>query len=476
MQFSSVFRVSLKSTILRSGGLLGSSFFRLAMIYALVFSFSVLLLLGFIYWATAIYMSSQADELINVEIQGLAEQYRQRGLTGLTEVMRERLRRNPESGMLYLFAGSNYQALAGNLSHWPQVGEDEQGWIDFRLEHRRDPQGFSRLARARLFRLPKGLHLLVGRDVHELESIRQLLVRALIWGMILTVGLGILGGIACSASVARRLETMNQTSRRIMAGEIHRRIPVRGTGDDFDQLAENLNAMLDRIEQLMEGIRQISDNVAHDLKTPLTRLKYHLERADKAEGATDPTCLSEAIAEADRLLLIFNALLKIARVESDQSGQFTHRVDLSQVLGDVVELYEPLAQEKAVGMKVQVAGSIEVPGNRDLLFQCLANLLDNSLKFTPAGGVVHVSLSKMLDKEVAEIYIADSGPGIVADERARVFRRFYRIESSRQTPGHGLGLSLVAAVITHHQGEVWLNDNDPGLKVCLHFPLYLVAQ
>ena len=311
------------------------------MIYALTFSFSVLLLLGFIYWATAIYMSSQADELINVEIQGLAEQYRQRGLTGLTEVMRERLRRNPESGMLYLFAGRNYQALEGNLSHWPQVGVDENGWIDFRLEHRRDPQGVSRLARARIFHLPKGLNLLVGRDVHELELIRQLLVRALIWGMILTVGLGIVGGIACSAAVTRHLDAINQTSRRIMAGEIHRRIPVRGTGDDFDQLAENLNAMLDRIEQLMEGIRQITDNVAHDLKTPLTRLKHHLERAERAEGKADPAYLSQAIAEADRLLLMFNAMLKITRIESDQSGQFVHQVNLGQVLSDVlVELRE----------------------------------------------------------------------------------------------------------------------------------------
>ncbi|MCH9675597.1 MAG: two-component sensor histidine kinase, partial [Gammaproteobacteria bacterium] len=224
----------MTSASLKIGRLVQSSFFRLAIIYAVVFGCSVLILLGFIYWATAVFMSDQADELIDVEIQGLAEQYRQRGLKGLTVVMRERLRRNLDSGMFYLFAGQDFAALEGNLSRWPNVEADSNGRVNFRLEHRRDPEGLSRLARGRVFQLPGELNLLVGRDVHELESIRRLIIRALGWGLVLTVALGLAGGIAFSSTAVRRIEVINQISREIMGGELGRRIPTRGTGDDFD--------------------------------------------------------------------------------------------------------------------------------------------------------------------------------------------------------------------------------------------------
>ncbi|MEM7251028.1 MAG: HAMP domain-containing sensor histidine kinase [Pseudomonadota bacterium] len=458
----------------RFSQLIRSSFFRLAIIYALVFGISVSLLLGFIYWATAVYMSDQADALIEAEIQGLAEQYRSRGLKALTAVMRERLRRNPDSGMLYLFADRDYRALEGNLNRWPRVQPDEAGWVVFRLEHKRDPEGQSRLARGRVFQLPQQLHLLVGRDVHELEAIRQLIIRALGWGGVITLALGLAGGIALSWTALRRIEAINQTSREIMAGAIERRVPTRGTGDDFDQLAENLNAMLDRIGELMNGIRQVSDNIAHDLKTPLTRLRNQLERAQMDGPLVSAAYLPDAIVEADRLLSMFNSMLRIARVEAESLEPFRDTVAVDAVMADVIELYEPVAEEKEITLGSTLAPHAQVLGDRDLLFQCFANLLDNAIKFTPHEGDVDVTVAVDEPTEklgsMVRVMISDSGSGVPEEDRERIFRRFYRVETSRQAPGHGLGLSLVRAVIDRHRGRIALSNRHPGLCVELNIP------
>ena len=455
------------------GRLQRSSFFRLAMLYALIFSLCVLLLLGFIYGTTAYYMSSQADELIDTEIQGLVEHYQRRGLRGLSQLMRERLQRNPDSGMLYLFADRNYQALEGNLNRWPDATPDTNGWLQFRLEHRRDPQGQSRLARARVFQfLPAQLHLLVGRDVHELEAIRSLIMRALTWGLVWTLGLGLIGGVILSASTLRRIESINRTSRDIMAGDLKRRIPTRGTHDDFDQLAGNLNAMLDRIEHLMLNIRQVSDDIAHDLKTPLARLRHHLERTVDEVPQAARIELERASAEADHLLSLFNTMLQITRVEAGVSGASEQPVDLTEVVRDVLELYEPLAEENGLSLTLQADSVPSRPGNRDQLFQCLANVLDNAVKFTPSGGKIAIRVAQLIEHNAQwiELRLADSGPGIPAAERENVFQRFYRLESSRQKPGSGLGLSLAAAIVEGHQGRIELSDNNPGLMVRILLP------
>ncbi|MBT6273907.1 MAG: HAMP domain-containing protein, partial [Chromatiales bacterium] len=247
--------------------------FRLALLHASVFGVSVAVLLGFLYWATAGYMSSQADETIVAEIEGLAEQYRERGLEGLNNVIAERLRRDPRGESVYLFAAQDYRALAGNLSRWPEAIADEQGWVDFSLNTPTGP----RRARARAFRLGGDLRLLVGRDVHALEDVRTLIRRAIAWGFAITIALAIAGGAATARATLRRLEAINDTSREIMGGDLTRRVPTSGSGDDFDQLADNLNAMLDEIEHLMASVRDVSDNVAHDLRTPLTRLRNRLE-------------------------------------------------------------------------------------------------------------------------------------------------------------------------------------------------------
>lgn len=448
----------------------GSSSFRLAAIYAALFGISVLILLGFIYWSTAGYLARQTDETIKVEIQGLAEQYRQSGTPAVAAVVRARIAKDPKGVTVYLLAAPDYRPLVGNIDQWPKAEVGPDGWLGFELTRRSEGKT-PHPARARAFRLRGGLHLLVGRDVRELHDMRAVMLRALSWGMAVTLALALAGGAMMSRSMLSRIDSINQTSRDIMTGDLSRRIPTKGTGDDFDQLADSLNSMLDRIQSLMEGVRQISDNIAHDLRTPLTRLRGRLERLSIAESvdAEARELLDGAVADADGLLATFSALLRIAEVESGSRRANFEDVALDELVNDVVELYEPLAQDKEQRFNAVVQGGLTLPGDRNLLFQAVANVLDNAVKYTPAGGTVSVTLSRAPNG--AEIAIADTGHGIPEEQRQNVFRRFYRLEAERSAPGNGLGLSLVGAVAKLHQATVRLEDNRPGLKVVLTLPV-----
>ncbi|MCG6867210.1 MAG: HAMP domain-containing protein [Gammaproteobacteria bacterium] len=452
-----------------SGRLLRSSSFRLALVYMLLFSASVLILLGFIYWSTSTYMAEQTDATIEAEIAGLAERYELDGLPGLLDSIKERVSRRPVGLSVCLLATSTYAPLAGNLDRWPDIAEDDRGWIDFQIEGAGGEAGEKHRARARSFRLQGGFRLLVGRDIHELEDTRRTIVRALVWGLLVTVVLAVAGGAMISRSTIRRLETINAASREIMSGDLSRRIPTRGTGDDFDVLADNLNAMLSRIQTLMEDVARVSDNISHDLRTPLARLRNDLQDLlagspldirwrDRAE---------QALEEADGILSTFNSLMRIARIESSaQRANFTE-LDLDRLARDVVELYEPLAEEKGQTLMVDTVPDTRVTGDRDLLFQAIANLLDNAIKYTPGGGRIDVALD---DSDGGpRLIVADNGPGVPEGERSEVFKRFYRCERSRTTSGNGLGLSLVAAAAKIHDIEVSLEDNHPGLRVVCRF-------
>jgi len=448
--------------------LLRTSTFRLALLYTALFGGSALLLLGFIYWSTVAFMADQTDATIEAEIIGLQEQYREGGLTGLVGTIRERLERDPESSSVYLFASSSYKPLAGNLTGWPDVEPTPDGWLNFEFK---DPRAGGRVfhARARPFVLEGGLHLLVGRDTRELKATQQLIVRALLWGLAITLALALLGGITMSRSMLRRIEQINQTSREIIGGDLSRRVPTTGTADDFDQLAVNLNAMLDEIERLMGGIRQVSDNVAHDLRTPLTRLRNRLEQLRSDLDATSPhrDPVERSIAEADQLLSTFGALLRIARIEAGGHRPGLVPVDLARLVQDAAELYEALAEEKRLHIDTSVERPVTIQGDRDLLFQAITNLLDNAVKYTPDGGRVSLIVSQT--DHAVEVTVSDTGPGIPVDERDRVVERFYRLERSRRTPGSGLGLSLVAAVAQLHHAALILEDNAPGLEATLRF-------
>ena len=311
--------------------------------------------------------------------------------------------------------------------------------------------------------------LIVGRMVGNLEEAQGIIFDALSWGLLITLGLALIGSIFMARSVNNRLENINRISREIRRGDLSRRMPSLQSGDEFDRLGGNLNEMLDQIEKLMAGVRNVSNAIAHDLRTPLTRLRTHLEQLrDGAQSDEMHGRIEATIGEADALLATFSSLLRIAQIEAGSRRSQFGEVGLNQLITDVVELYEPLAAEKGLQLTAATATPVRASGDRDLLFQAISNLVDNAIKYTPANGTVAIRLDA--EPSGARVVVADSGTGIPEQERQRVFERFYRLETHRGSPGSGLGLSLVAAVVNLHGGSVTLEDNHPGLRVQLDLP------
>ena len=442
---------------------------RIAIGYGALFGLSMLALLVLVYWSAAGYMTRQMEAVIEAEVQGLAERYRIAGLRGLRDLVAGRLARNPASSSIYLLADPGFRVIAGNLTGWPEAARSPERWVEFRLHAAGDdPAGPEwHRARARHFELPRGYHLLVGRNLRDLDEMRSAVVRAVAWGVGITLVLAVAGAWRMRRSVAARVESINRTSRRIMEGALSERIESHGSGDEFDDLVANLNAMLERIETLMDDVHRVSDNVAHDLRTPLGRLRTRLEQLRDAGGDGASAALAEAaLGEADQMLATFNALLRIARIETGRRRQGFKRVDLAAIGNDVAELYAPLAEARGIAFR---RSGLEAPveADADLLFQSLANLLDNAIKYTPEGGTVTLQVTS--DENSVTAVVADSGPGVPPGEREAVLRRFYRLEPARGAPGSGLGLSLVAAVARLHEAVLTLGDNAPGLVVRLRF-------
>jgi signal transduction histidine kinase len=448
-----------------------TSTFRLALIYFGLFALSAFSVLGLIYYYTVVYADQQTDETIDAEITGLAEQYQQRGLSGLIAVIGERSDPGRGSSMLYLLTDQRQHVLAGNLTDWPDATVDPDGWMRFSLDQTA-AGGRRHTARATSFLLRGGYQLLVGRDLAERLAFEHRIIEALAWAAWLILALGLASGLLMSRGVLARLETINRASDRVMAGDLGRRIPVRGSGDEFDLLAQNLNQMLDRIERLMDGMRQVTDNIAHDLRSPLGRLRSRIEMALIEDGGVDHyrEVLQRSTEDVDHLLATFNALLDIAEAEAGSPRAEMAELNLIELVGDLVELYEPSADEQGLTLSAALPdAAIELRGNRHLLSRAIANLVENAIKYTPAPGLIDVAITTQ--GESALLVIADSGPGVPAAARDRVFDRFFRLESSRTTAGNGLGLSLARAVIRLHGGSVGLEDNAPGLRVVVTLPL-----
>ncbi|MCP5433188.1 MAG: HAMP domain-containing protein [Alphaproteobacteria bacterium] len=446
--------------------------FRLAVIYLLLFLVAVLPVLGFIYWSTATLLERQVDEILSAEVVGLEEIYRGRQLAGLIEVVTARANRG--DGALYMLARSDGSALAGNLKSWPVTRSDPHGRLTFNYRQR-GVQG-KRPARGEYFLLSGGVQLLVGRDVSQMRQVQRLILNALAAALAATIGLGMFGGVVTSRRMMQRLEAITRTSRNIIAGDLTQRVRLKGAGDEIDQLADNLNAMLDQIERLMMGMREVADNIAHDLKTPLTRLRNRIEGAliAPAGRADHASALERALEETDQILKTFNALLSIARLEAGAIATRAEPLDLKDVAGGVIELYEPFAEERQVRLVLDAASPARMRGHSELLSQALANLVDNAIKFSPAGGTIRVRVARRAEPPAVEISVADDGPGIPAADRERVLSRFVRLEASRNTPGSGLGLSLVSAVVHLHEGRLELEaahrEAPHGLLARLVFP------
>jgi signal transduction histidine kinase len=375
--------------------------------------------------------------------------------------------------MIYLVTDPDGKPLAGNIAGWPTGAPTHSAWLSFAIERTINGRPELHPVRGRLFVIPGGYRLLVGRDISDAAAFRSQVRATLLWAGLIALGVGLIGGAVMSRNLLRRVEQVNRTSERVMAGNLSDRVPLHGTSDEFDQLAANLNRMLDQIERLMTAMREVTDDVAHDLRTPLSRLRTRLERAliepngaDSSTGSNQGEAIRAAIAEADRLLATFNALLSIAELESGARRDQTGTLDLSEVARAAAELYEPVAEEKGFALNVAVEPGVEISGDRHLLSQAVANLLDNALKYAGAG---EIEIRVFDHDERAVLEVADRGPGIPEADREIVLDRFVRLEASRTTPGNGLGLSLVRAIVRRHGGAVVLEDNRPGLRVRLEF-------
>jgi len=449
-------------------GILRTQAFRIVLIYVFVFAVSATVLVGFTYWHTERSLDAQTDQIIEAEVTGLVEQYQRLGVMGLAQAVAGRS--THEGQDLYLLADSQGRFLAGNLDKWPPSVTRANEFLEFEYARRVQGTLATRRARGMALLLVGGFELLVARDVAERDLTRQLLTTTLPWSVIMMLVFGLIGGALMSRNVLRRLDLINRTSGEIVAGNFSHRVPLTAAHDEFDALAENLNRMFERIERLMKGMREVADSVAHDLRTPLNRLRNHLEEAQRRLDPLSPHAaeIEAAIAETDGLIATFNALLLIAEADSGVARGAMAQIDLAAVTEDVAELYAPLAEEKNIALGVLPTGVLTIEGSRSLISQALANLIDNAIKYTPAEGRVTISASET--PSGVDLTVADSGPGIPAADRARVVERFVRLEASRNSPGTGLGLSLVAAVARLHQARLTLDDNNPGLKATISFP------
>lgn len=451
--------------------------FRLSLTYLALFSAAAFLAIAYIYWNTTVLLSRQLNQTIDAELKGLAEQYRAGGLDQLVRIVAERSETPGNS--LYLVADGEGRRLAGNLGAVAPDLWNSLGPVEF--YYRRPAAGGveRRLAFANVFRLPSGYRLIVGRDIEDRRELARLVRSAMLWGLGVMALFGIGGGYWVSRRLLARIDTLAATTRTIMAGDLGGRLPIAGSGDELDRLSESLNLMLARIEQLMAGLREVSDNIAHDLKTPLSRLRNRVEGALR-EPYGEPVyreALERTIEEADGLIKTFNALLSIARIEAGAGGENRERLDVSALLCDVAELYEPVAEERGLVLRAEANGPILVHADRQLLGQAIANLIDNAIKYGAvgetrgeSGAKPEVEVTATEKGGVVEIAVTDRGPGIPAADRERVLDRFVRLEASRSEPGSGLGLSLVAAVARLHGGTLRLEDNAPGLRVVLALP------
>jgi signal transduction histidine kinase len=448
-------------------GLFRSAGFRFGVVYALLLAASAAALALFLWWATAGLLDRQTEAAIRADAQGLSERWMESGLPGLVLTIDDRLAQNVDDDAIYLLVDPGMHRIAGNLERWPGNVGEAGPWYELPVQR----AGMRSLAHVQRYDLPGGFHLLIGRDVQVRAQLRTLLTDALLWALVIVGAMATAGALVVRGLFRRTLANVSATAVAIAAGDFTQRVKLSGRGDEFDQLAEVINDMLDRIGRLMDGVRQVSNAIAHDLRTPITRARTRLEdallHADKP--CTLRAAIERATADLDGIVAVFQALLRIAEIEAGSRRSSFARVDVTMLLAGVAELYEVVAEEQGVSLAVNLPTSLPAYGDAALIQQAVANLVDNAVKFSPAGGTVR--LDATATPHGLEITVADQGPGIPDEERAKATERFYRGEAARSTPGSGLGLALVQAVAQLHGGVLRLEDNQPGLRAVLALPV-----
>ncbi|TAJ29964.1 MAG: HAMP domain-containing protein [Reyranella sp.] len=448
----------------RLSRILRSASFRLPLLYAVLFTLSAGVLFTTVYWTATAAMQNDMTAVLRTEALQLAEVHRRSGLAGLADQITRRINFRTKGPIFYLLQAPNSRVVVGNLPGMPPVN----GVIDF--EPKQDsPEAEAERPKLMGFglTLPDGSFLLVAQDSTRLTDMQHAIVRAFVWASGLALLLAIAGGTLLGTNFLRRIDTITRTSRAIMEGDLSARIPVRGTQDEIDQLIVSLNAMLARIQQLMDGLRQVSSDIAHDLRTPLGRLRQQLEDArERATTTADYQAATDAaIEEADDLLATFSALLRIAQVEAGAQRSAFAPFDLSALAKSLGETYEPVAEDSEHVLEVKIDDGVALTGDRQLVAQLITNLLENALRHTPAGTKVSLGLTRAGDG--FDLVVADNGPGIPDSEHGKVFDRFYRLDRSRSTTGSGLGLAMVKAIAGLHGLSIRLEDSAPGLRVVL---------
>ena len=445
--------------------------FKLAVVYSIVFAVAASLVVMNVGRNVRGVLEDQIGETIDADIRGLADQYAQGGVQQVVQSIERRIRQ--PGGDVYLLTTFAGEPIVGNAAALPTATLSSEGLVTTTYQRPGEREA-RRRALVRVFVLPGNYRLLVGHDVEEVERLRKILRNALGNSLIWLVIIGAVGGLFVARRVLDRVDAMSESAAVIMRGDLSKRLPVGGSGDEIDRLAENLNAMIARIEALLRGMKEVSDNIAHDLRTPLTRLRNNADTALRQTG--EPAALRETlekvIGEADGLMRIFDALLTIARAESG-SGPKMETLDISRIAEDVAELYEAAAEERGVAFAFAIEPGLLARGNRELIAQTLANLLDNGLKYgvpAAAGLAPELRLVVRRDGRRVRLSVEDRGPGVPAADRDRVLDRFVRLEASRTLPGSGLGLSLAAAIARLHGGALRLEDNAPGLRAVVDMP------
>ena len=459
---------------------------RLAMSYVLVFGLSVLALLSFVYVTTLSFIDNDINSGIIAESAAFMKEYQRQGPPALMTSLKEHMAENTTDGSVYLLVDEAFKPVIGNIPRWPLDLVETGRWYSFAVEQQDSSDELIELGqgRAQLIHFENGSHLLIGNTMQQRDDFNDIIAQSVIWTLLAMVALAVLGGWFISRNVSKRIELVNRTTRHIMDGYLDKRVPITGSNDEFDRLAINLNEMLATISQLVDSMHEVTDNIAHDLRRPLTRIRSRLEVTllSPQTSETYRSAIEATIVEADRLLATFNALLLIAETEARISADLRESVNLPLVVRDVIELFQPLAESKDMGIEINdelpaQAQAGVILGNRNLIFQALANLIDNAIKYGHSAQSNRITLSLAMSQAMGsptneiQIEVRDHGVGIPEHNISHITDRFVRLENSRTTEGNGLGLSLVKAVLAMHRARLEFRDNQPGLVVRMIFPL-----